>query len=158
MTLGLVFIALLYARGWLRVRSTSVQTDAGWRAAAFLFGLFSIWIAVASPLALGDVHLLTVHMFQHLLLMSLAPPLIWLGEPVRALLCGLPRRVVQSAVVPLFQLWPMQRLGTLLGHPVVCWLAATGLVVGWHVPAALALGMQSETWHAIEHASFLAGG
>jgi cytochrome c oxidase assembly factor CtaG len=52
----------------------------------------------------------------------------------------------------------MQRLGTLLGHPVVCWLAATGVLVGWHVPAALALGMQSEAWHAIEHASFLAGG
>ena len=158
MTLGLVFIASVYARGWLRMRSTSAQTEAGWRAAGFLLGLLLIWIAVASALASGDTHLLTIHMVQHLLLMSIAPPLIWLGEPVRALLCGLPRRVVQSAVAPLFQLWPMQRLGTLLGHPVVCWLAATGVLVGWHVPAALALGMQSATWHAIEHASFLAGG
>ena len=31
-------------------------------------------------------------------------------------------------------------------------------LVGWHIPAALTLGMQSPTWHAIEHASFLAAG
>src|SRR5262249_4610973 len=31
-------------------------------------------------------------------------------------------------------------------------------LVGWHVPAALTLGMQSPAWHAIEHASFLVAG
>ena len=158
MTLGLVFIALLYARGWRRVRSTSVQTDAGWRAAAFLFGLFLIWIAAASPLASGDAHMLTVHMVQHLLLMSVAPPLLWLGEPVRFLLCGLPQRVGEAVVTPLLQRPSMQRLGALLGHPAVCWLAATAALMGWHVPAALTLGMQSPIWHGIEHASFLAAG
>src|SRR6266850_2277410 len=73
MTLGLVFIASVYARGWLRMRSTSAQTEAGWRAAGFLLGLLLIWIAVASALASGDTHLLTIHMVQHLLLMSNEP-------------------------------------------------------------------------------------
>ena len=158
MTLGLVFIAVLYARGWLRVRSASARTDTGWRAAAFLLGLFLIWIAAASPLASGDAHLLTVHMVQHLLLMSLAPPLLWLGEPVRPLLWGLPRRVGERVALPLLQRRPIRRLGTVLGHPAVCWLAATGALVGWHVPVALTLRMQSPIWHAIENASFLAAG
>jgi len=156
LTVAFVCLALVYVRGWLRLRSSSVHAIGGWHAAGFLLGLSLIWIAVASPLASCDAELLTVHMVQHLLLMSLAPPLIWLGEPVQPLLCGLPRRVEHSLVVPLFQRRPVQRLGTLLGHPAVCWLAATGALVGWHVPAALTLGMQSETWHAIEHASFLA--
>ena len=158
MTLVLAFIAFVYVRGWLRLRSPSFQVIGGWRAAGFLLGVFLIWIAVASPLASGDAHLLTVHMVQHLLLMSLAPPLIWLGEPVRPLLWGLPRRVGETGAVALLQRRPIRQLGTILGHPVVCWLAATAALVGWHIPAALALGMQSPTWHALEHASFLAAG
>src|SRR6266850_2701591 len=158
MTLAFAFVAVVYLRGWLRLRSPSFQVIGGWRAAGFLLGLFLIWIAVASPVASGDAHLLSVHMLQHLLLMSLATPLIWLGEPVRPLLWGLPRRVGETVALPLFQRGPIRRLGTVLGHPVVCWLAATAALVGWHIPAALALGMQSPIWHAIEQASFLAAG
>ena len=158
MTLVLAFTAFVYMRGWLRLRSPSFQVIDGWRAAAFLLGVLSTWIAVASPLASGDAHLLTVHMLQHLLLMSLAPPLIWLGEPVRPLLWGLPRRVGETGALALLQRRPIQRLGTVLGHPAVCWTAATAALAAWHVPAVFTLGMQSHTWHAIEHASFLSAG
>jgi putative membrane protein len=158
LTLAFAFVAVVYMRGWFRLRPTSTDTIGVWHAAGFLLGLSLIWIAVASPLASSDMELLTVHMIQHLLLMSVAPALIWLGEPVRVLWGGLPPRVAQSMVAPAFQLWPIRRLGTLLGHPVVCWLAATATLVAWHVPSALTLGMQSPTWHAIEHTSFLAAG
>jgi putative membrane protein len=154
----LAFIAVVYVRGWLRLRSPSFQVIDRWRAASFLLGVFLIWIAAASPLASRDAHLLTVHMVQHLLLMSLAPSLIWLGEPARPLLWGLPRRVGETVALPLFHRRPIRRLGVVLGHPAVCWFAATAALVGWHIPAALALGMQSPRWHAIEHASFLAAG
>jgi cytochrome c oxidase assembly factor CtaG len=40
----------------------------------------------------------------------------------------------------------------------VCWVAATTALVAWHVPALLTLSVHSNGWHAIEHASFLAGG
>ena len=53
----LAIIAVVYLRGWLRLRSPSFQVIGGWRAAGFLLGLFLIWIAVASPLASGDAHL-----------------------------------------------------------------------------------------------------
>ena len=39
-----------------------------------------------------------------------------------------------------------------------CWLAAAAALVTWHVPALFRLGMQSRTWHFIEHASFFATG
>jgi len=129
--------------------SPSLSAINVWRGASIVLGLFLIWIASASPVASDDAQSLTVHMVQHLLLMSLAPPLIWLGEPVRAL----PPRLVR-----LFQQRPIRHLGALLGNPAVCWLAGTAALVGWHIPAAHTLGMQSDTWHAIELTSFLATG
>ena len=158
MTLVLALLAFVYVRGWLRLRSPSFEVIDRWRAAGFLLGVCLIWIAVASPLASADAHLLTVHMVQHLLLMSLAPPLIWLGEPVRPLLWGLPRRIGETVALPLFQRRTIRRLGTVLGHPAVGWTAATVALAAWHVPAVFTLGMQSQTWHAIEHASFLSAG
>src|SRR5262245_44372405 len=143
--LVLVVLALAYVRGWFRQSRTSGEAIGAARGAGFLLGLTSIGIAVASPLASGDAHLLTIHMVQHLLLMSVAPPLFWLGEPARLFLQGSRWR-------------SLPRLATPLSYPVVCWVAATGVLVAWHVPAALAQSLHSPAWHAIEHASFLAGG
>ena len=85
MSAALILLALVYVRGWIRIRRLDLDTIDGWRAGSFLLGLFFIWLAVASPLAALDHELLTVHMVQHLLLMTLAPPLIWLGAPVKPL-------------------------------------------------------------------------
>jgi len=157
LALIIVFTALVYMRGWLHLRSTSSNLISGWRAASFVIGLFLIWVAVASPLAALDMQLLTAHMVQHLLLMTLAPPLIWLGEPVRPLLHGLPQEFVHW-VRPLSRRLPVQQLGKGLTQPVFCWLAATAALVGWHLPAVFTLGMQSGALHMVEQASFLATG
>ena len=158
LTLIIVLVALIYLRGWLHLRSTSLNVIPARRAGGFLLGLFLIWVAVASPVAALDHELLTVHMVQHLLLMTLAPPLIWVSAPVMPLLLGLPRQFGEAVVDPLFQWPPVQRLGRVLAQPAFCWLAATVALMGWHVPAAFALGLQSGAWHMVEHASFLGTG
>ncbi len=158
LTLILAFTALIYVRGWLSLRSSALNVTSAWRAFSFLVGLFLIWVAVASPFAALDHELLTVHMVQHLLLMTLAPPLIWLGAPVHALLHGLPRRFVENVLVPLRHSPAAQRLGKALGRPRFSWLAACATLVGWHIPTFFALGMQSIAWHLFEHLSFLATG
>jgi putative membrane protein len=158
LTLAMVFVALLYLRGWLHLRSAAVTVIPGWRAGSFLLGLLLIWLALGSPLAAFDEQLLTVHMIQHLLLMTFAPPLILLGAPFMPLLHGLPRQFVQTVLSPLFR-WPsLQRLGHFLSQPALCWFAAAAVLVGWHVPAAFTLGLQSEGWHVVEHACFLTAG
>jgi len=155
-----IFTALVYLRGWLQLRSTSLKVIEAWRAGSFVLGLFSIWAALASPIAVWDEALLTGHMIQHLLLMTFAPPLILLGEPVMLLLHGLPRGFVRSIIGPLFRWRPVQvqQLGRGFAQPALCWLAAVAALVVWHVPAAFALGMQSEAWHVVEYASFLGTG
>ena len=44
-----------------------------------------------------------LHMLQHLLLMMIAPPLLWLGAPLFPLLLGLPRSIRTYWVAPLFR-------------------------------------------------------
>jgi cytochrome c oxidase assembly factor CtaG len=118
----------------------------------FYAGLASAWLAVAPPIGGGDGRLLTFHMIHHLLLMTIAPPLMLLGEPVMALAPGRAREV-GAAGGP--TRWPgLQRLG----HPAVCWLAGTAVLVGWHVPALFALALRSRAWHTAEQASFLGAG
>src|SRR5215472_5483662 len=102
-TVVLVFAALVYLRGWLSLRSNRITSTSPWRAFSFLLGLFLIWIAAASPISTLDHELLIVHMLQHLLLMTFAPPLIWLGAPVPPLLRGLPQRFVERLLEPLWQ-------------------------------------------------------
>jgi len=158
LTVIIIFAASVYLRGWLHLRSTSFSIINGWHAFSFVAGLSLIWVAIASPIAALDHELLTVHMLKHLLLMTLAPPLIWLGEPVDPLLHGLPQRFVQRVLAPAFQLLPVHRIARALGQPEFCWLAAAAALVGWHIPAVFTLAMQSAAWHFVEQSSFLVTG
>ena len=154
----LVLLALVYVRGWVRIRRLGLDTIGALRGASFLFGVFFIWLAMASPVSALDHDLLTIHMVKHLLLMTVASPLIWLSAPVKPLMRGLPQKSAQLAVNRLFRSAPMQKLGEFLGNPAVCWLAASGALIGWHIPALFMLGMHSTTWHETEQISFLASG
>jgi putative membrane protein len=129
--------AFLYVRRWIRLRRTLPNLIGPSRLAAFLSGLASLGIAVVSPLGMLDGQLLIAHMLQHLLIMTVAAPLILLGAPG----------------VILFR-----RLGCHFAHPVTCWMAGTAAVLVWHIPRVFELGMSSEVWHSVEHACFLAAG
>jgi len=153
----LVFTALMYLRGWVSLRSNFLGRIPAWRALGFLVGLFLIWVALASPFSTLDHELLTVHMLKHLLLMTIAPPLIWLGEPVRAWSQGLPR-FVRGAIWVAF-CWPtIIRIGKVLARPEVCWVGAAATLVGWHIPQVFTLAMHSVGWHFFEQSSFLVTG
>jgi putative membrane protein len=157
-SVAIVLTAICYLRGWRQLRLASAKRIPLWRAASALVGLSMIWLAIGSPLGLLDEQLLTAHMTQHLLLMTIAPALVLAGAPVMPLLHGLPQGLVESALGPLLR-WPLaQSIGRLLLQPAVCWSAATAAVVGWHIPAAFNLAFEREAWHIVEHLSFLAAG
>jgi putative membrane protein len=154
---ALIVAAWIYVRGWVRVRKADLDSISGGRAASFFLGLFFLWLAAASPIVPLVHKFLTIHMVQHLLLMTLAPPFIWLGAPGKALAHGLPQRFVQALISQLSRS-AVQGLGSGIANPTVCWLAAAGALIGWHIPALFALGLRSEVWHGIEQASFLISG
>lgn len=158
MTFVLIGITALYSRGWYRLRKALPKVVSIWRLIAFTGGIVSLWVAAKSPLAALDEELLTAHMVQHLLLMIVAAPLILLGAPSVILLHGIPRHLVRGTLGPLMRSRPVHFLGGLCTHPVFCLLAASVVVIGWHVPAAFDLALRSHHWHEIEHACFFAGG
>ena len=71
---------------------------------ALAAGLLVALIVIASPVSALDHQLLTFHMVQHLVLMTIAAPLILAGIPATAKL-------------------QRSRAARLLLHPVSCWLA-----------------------------------
>jgi cytochrome c oxidase assembly factor CtaG len=96
-------------------------------------------------------------MIQHLLLMTVAPALILLGEPFLALWHGLPlpRRVTPDR----FLQRPFVQRSTLIrSWPVLCWSVSALTLLAWHAPALFALGQSSEAWHSLEQSSFVGGG
>src|ERR1700749_4814628 len=116
-TTGLLATALLYLRGWRKIRRTRPLIFAPWRLWCFLGGLVSLWIAIASPLDTMDGLLLVAHMTQHLILMSVVPPLLLLGAPAVPLLRGLPRSVLLDGLAPFLRMPALHRLGRFLTHP-----------------------------------------
>jgi putative membrane protein len=150
---SLCLAALVYTKGWLHLHKTFPNLISAWRLAAYFAGIFSLWIAIGSPLEAFDDVSLSVHMVQHLLLMAVAPPLILLGAPALPLLHGLPR-MIRGSVGQFLRWSPVQRLGHLLTNPAVCWLAAAVALIAWHIPAAFELALRWDSWHELEHACF----
>src|ERR1700722_9402125 len=154
---ALILASLVYLLGWLGLRRRDHQNVEGWRTGSFVFGLLLIWIATASPLAALDDEMLTAHMVQHLLLMTLAPTLILLGVPRKPLTHGLLQRFLAATGRPL-RSELMGQSASVITHPALCWLAAASTLILWHIPSVFMLGLRSQMWHAIEQASFLATG
>jgi putative membrane protein len=147
--------AFIYLRGWLSLRRSSPELVSLGRLAAFLAGMFSLWIAIGSPLSAFDEASLTVHMVQHIFLMLVVPPLVLFGAPSLLLLHGLPLWFVRSTLGPFLRWPPVQSLGKLLTNPVVCWILASVALLAWHVPSAFELALRSDSWHEVEHFCFL---
>jgi len=154
--LPLLVTALVYLRGWISLRSAFPTMIAGWRLAAFMSSLVFVWIAVGSPVAALDHQSLTIHMMKHLLLMTVAAPLVLAGAPAFPLVCGLPKLFIRNRR-PLASV-PGRRLERCLRHPVLCWLAGTAAVIGWHLPVSFQSGMRSHPMHILEDVSFLVAG
>jgi cytochrome c oxidase assembly factor CtaG len=155
---ALALAALVYVRGWLRLRGAFPELISAWRLAAFLAGIASVWIAIGSPLNAFDDVSLTVHMAQHLLLMAIAPALILLAAPALPILRGLPQSIVRMVVAPVLRWNPVKWFGHSLSNPAICWLAATLALIGWHIPPVFELALRWSWLHELEHASFFGAG
>jgi len=153
---ALMVTALLYLRGWLYLRNALPNLIPVWRLVAFVCGLVSVWTVVAPPLATLDHQSLTIHMVKHLLLMTVAAPLVLAGAPVVALQNWMSRCLIQNNL--LLGSLPAGSFERCLTHPVLCWLVGTSAVIGWHLPVAFELAMGSHWIHGVEDGCFLLAG
>ena len=148
-------IGLIYWRGWLALRKTRPNQFGIKQLSAFLLGLIILWVAIDSPLdQLADA-LLSAHMVEHLLIMSICPPLLLLGQPVVPLIRGIPRLIRRFTLSPLLRMKALRKLAHWLVTPTVAWLAMNLTFLGWHMPRAYDFALEHEFWHAVEHLCFL---
>jgi putative membrane protein len=120
-----------------------------WRQAAFVGGIAAIAVGLLSPLDAVVERSFAAHMVQHLLLTSVAGPLLVLGRPLTLALRSGPghtwvRRAVRSRPV------------AVLTHPVVAWMAFVGTMYAAHLGPLYEKALVSPAWHAAEHSLFLA--
>src|SRR5262249_16646683 len=90
-------------------------------------------------------------------LMTVAPALILLGEPLRIGWAGTPL-FVQHPLRRLLKRDSVGRFGHLLTNPALCWTIAALTPLIWHLPFVFTLTVQSAGWHAIEQVVFFAAG
>lgn len=112
------------------------------------------WLALASPIDAVGQFLLVAHMTQHLVLMSIAPPLIVLGAPTVPILRGMPRRWIRDDLSVWMSTPAFEKMRKFLMHPMFGWLSMNVMFIGWHVPAAYELALRSNGWHEVEHGCF----
>lgn len=145
---SLVVALILYLRGWR-------PGDGRRRASAFVTALLLIAIALLSPIEAASGVLVSAHMVQHLLLVSLAAPLLAVSAPGAALLRGAPASARRGMVSMRRGLRvDVGRLRT-LRHPTARWLLFVGTFWLWHASALYAAAVEHPLLHVAEHVTFL---
>ena len=145
-------------RGWYRMKNTAERTDAARRFMCFTCGVLLASTFWVTPLAHLNHRSLTGHMVQHLLLMTVAAPLILSGEPALVLAY---KMITQRVVGFLDRPFRHRSLNSGWGWSaqlVLCWMAGTAVVIWWHIPSVFAFSMHSQAGHELEKATFLVGG
>lgn len=131
------------------------------RALAFYAGLLVIVIAIATPIETLSKQLLWTHMVQHVLLLSVAAPLIVLGAPWMSLWRPLPlgmRRALARALALSPRSAPVRAVCRALSRPLVALLVYSVNLLAWHLPALYDLALRDSNVHAAEHLTFVGFG
>jgi putative membrane protein len=142
--------ALLYwtgGRGRRRVAGDAMHT------AAFVAGLATIVLALDSPLDGDADKLFWAHMIQHVLLLTVAPPLILLGRPWPRMWRAMPLRW-RTRLGRALALGRWTRPIRALARPWPAWLLFNATIIGWHIPAAYDATLRDGGVHQLEHAMF----
>lgn len=158
---SLALVTWLYARGQSRRRrsSSSDRTDRrpprrdGMRdAVCFASGIAALIVVLVSPLDPMSDQLASAHMVQHMMMMTVAAPLIILGATWQTCLGGLPPlslrafASIRRAVRP----WT----GRLRDHPQAVWWGYAITMWAWHLPWLYGLALREPLVHDLQHLSF----
>jgi cytochrome c oxidase assembly factor CtaG len=155
LTASLLLSAAIYGRGWMALHHRDPHRWHGGKLAAFLGGLATLFLALASPIEPFGSLLLQVHMIQHMLLMMVAPPLLWLGAPMFPMLRGIPQPIRIYWVAPVLRSRLVHVVFARLSHPVpalALYVAATWF---WHIPGVYEAALRSSGLHRLQHLCFL---
>ena len=155
----LAVFAAAYTVGWLRLRrragSEAGRRRMARRLAAYWGGIGALALALLSGVNTLGEQLFWMHMIQHLLLVMVAVPLLWLGNPFPFVLWGLPYgRKVGGMLFARNSLF--RRALAALSRPGVAWFLFAANLWGWHDPQLYSAAQGREWAHYLQHLLFFA--
>lgn len=151
---GLLLAAVVYARGYERLRTVRRPPVGAVHAACFAGALAALVVALLSPLDAAAASLFSAHMIQHLILMVVAAPLLVMAHPVAVLTRGVPR-VGRHLIRRLRSLRAVRPATAAAGHPVSVWVVGTVVLWVWHLPLPYEAAVRHDGLHALEHATLV---
>lgn len=129
-----------------------------WREASFYTGILLLAVALEPPFDGWADTSFALHMAQHVVLLTIVPPLVVFGRPWPRMWLPFPagarRSVLQSLARDTWSA-PLRLAGGTLAQPPVAVAALATVLAVWHVPALYAAAVDSEWVHFLEHACFL---
>jgi cytochrome c oxidase assembly factor CtaG len=141
--------AALYAlgrRGRLRV----------WREVSFYSGVALSFVVLERPFDDWADKWLSAHMSQHIVLMTVVPPLVVLGRPWPRLWLPFPLSARRAVGGALSRSPSFRRSAGFLKGPAVALAVQSAAVGVWHVPQLYDAAARSEWIHVLQHMSFVA--
>ncbi|NLB57338.1 MAG: cytochrome c oxidase assembly protein [Gammaproteobacteria bacterium] len=153
--LGPLVLFVLYVAGVVGLwRQAGVGRGISVAAAgAFLAGSLVFFLATAWPIDAYAGWSLAAHVGQHMLLLAVAPPLLLAGRPLAGIAHALPRRWSQQ-----LHAWAGPVHGWLADRRGLATVAHAGVLVVWHVPAAIAVALADPLLHLAMHLAFVLAG
>lgn len=138
-TVYLGLVALFAGHAWLARSVDDVERK---HSLWFIAGLLLLWLALETPIdTVSDDYLDSVHMFQHVIIGFIAPPLMLLGLSPR-----MAERIASVAVI------------RALTEPVTAQVVAALVMIVWHIPPLYDATLKSEPLHVAEHVTFIGAG
>jgi putative membrane protein len=141
--------AALYAlgrRGRVRV----------WREASFYSGVVLTFVVLERPFDDWADKWLSAHMAQHIVLMTVVPPLVVLGRPWPRMWLPFPLSARRAVGGALSRSSSFRRSAALLKRPAAALAVQSAAVGVWHVPQLYDAAARSEWIHVLQHVSFVA--
>jgi putative membrane protein len=148
--------AALYALGG-HGRAGGTTRGRRWREASFYLGVLVVLGALEPPFdTLADTSF-AMHMGQHVLLMTVAPPLLVLGRPWPRMWMPFPAQARRTATRSIaLGRWsaPLRLLASTWTKPPVALAVLSVSLAVWHVPALYGAAVDNVWIHAAEHVCF----
>ena len=152
---ALIAVAL-FLHGWLRLRRRGRADLADWkRAALFSAGLLVVLAGLLSPIhTIGENHLLSVHMLQHVMIGDLGIALMVVAVRGPLLVFLLPSRVLG----PIARDRDVRAILSFLLRPKVAFTLWAANLAIWHIPRLYITAILHPWLHDIEHACWMLAG
>jgi cytochrome c oxidase assembly factor CtaG len=149
----LALIAAFYTSGWVRLRLRTKRSRAAQVRDATLFAMGWLILAGAlvTPLHEAGERSFALHMIEHELIMLVAALLLVAARPGPVLLWAFSQPVRQN--FGRISRWSVWRS---LTNPITATAIQAVVLIFWHLPALFDLALRNETWHVVQHLSFVA--